>query len=94
MTDWVFADTEPSCDLAKLHLFSVQKRQGDQSIEFRITVREYVQPNHLSMRFFADADKQVNQKTVAFTPFGWGQTLLEALRTCVQNIQKYPYEES
>jgi hypothetical protein len=92
MTDWIFADTQPSSDLALLHLFSVQKRQGDRSIEFRITVREYVKPNQLSMRFYADADKQVNQKTLPFTPFGWGQTLLEALSNCVQSIHNFPYE--
>ena len=92
MAEWVFAETQPSDELAQLHFFSINKCQGDQTIEFRITVREYAAPNKLSMRFFAEADKQVNQKTAPFTPFGWGPTLLEALSECVKGIQRFQYE--
>jgi hypothetical protein len=35
------------------------------------------------MRFFAQADKQTNQRTAPFTPVGWGSTLLKALTECV-----------
>ena len=37
-------------------------------------------------------DKQTNQKTAAYTPCGWGQTLLQALADCVKAIQRFPYE--
>ena len=38
MTDWQFAQTDPSEDFAKLHLFSMQKRQPTGDVEFIITV--------------------------------------------------------
>ena len=57
-----------------------------------ITVREYATPNHLNMRFFAEADKHTNQKTAPYTPCGWGQTLLQALADCVKAIHRFPYE--
>jgi hypothetical protein len=92
MAEWTFAQSEQSEELAQLHFYSVNKQQGDQLIEFRITVKEYATPNRLSMRYFAEADKQVNQKTAPYTPTGWGQTLLQALSDCVKAIQKFPYE--
>jgi hypothetical protein len=94
MTEWTFAETKPSEELAQLHFFSMKKRQGDEEIEFRIAVYEYATRNHLSMRFFAQADKEVNQKTAAFTPFGWGPSLLVALTECMQSIHRFPYEGS
>src|SRR2546422_3998308 len=78
--------------LAQLHFYSINKREGDRTIEFRITVREYATPNHLNMRFFAEADKHTNQKTAPYTPCGWGQTLLQALADCVKAIHRFPYE--
>ena len=92
MLEWTFAQQEDADELAQLHLFSINKRQGDQVIEFRITVKEYAKPNHLGMRFYAEADKQTNQKSAAYTPNGWGQTLLQALGDCVRGIQRFPYE--
>jgi hypothetical protein len=93
MTDWIFAQANPSEELAKLHFFAVKKSEPGGSVEFNITVHEYVQRNALNMRFFAQADKQVNQDGVPFIPFGWGETLLEALGECVQNIRQYPYRD-
>ena len=61
-------------------------------IEFVITVRESATPKDNGMRFFAQADKQTNQKTAAFTPCGWGDTLLKALAECVQAVHRFPYE--
>jgi hypothetical protein len=90
--EWTLVETSPSDEFAQLHFFSIKKSQGDQAIEFRITVYEYCTHNKLSMRFFAQADKQVNQKTAPFTPFGWGRTLLEALSDCVKSISRFPYE--
>ena len=92
MSEWTFAQSEAADELALLQFFSVNKRQGDQVIEFRITVKEYATPNHLSMRFYAEADKQTNQKTAAYTPNGWGATLLQALSDCVRAIHRFPYE--
>ena len=92
MAEWTFAQTDAAEELAQLHFFSLNKRQGDQIIEFRITVKEYAMPNRLSMRFYAEADKQINQKTAAYTPTGWGQTLLQALSDCMKAIHRFPYE--
>jgi hypothetical protein len=44
------------------------------------------------MRFFAQADKQLNQEAAPFLPFGWGDSLLEALRECVSSIRRFPYQ--
>ena len=46
----------------------VKKRQPEGDIEFIITIREYVDRNAVQMRFFAQADKQTNQKTAPFLP--------------------------
>ena len=92
MGEWTFAQSQPKEELAQLHFYSVNKLQDGKAIEFRITVREYATPNHLNMRFYAEADKQTNQKTVPYTPSGWGQTLLQALSDCVKAIQRFPYE--
>jgi hypothetical protein len=92
MSEWTFAQADDADELAQLHWFSMNKRQGDEVIEFRITVKEYAQPNHLSMRFYAEADRQTNQKTAPYTPNGWGSTLLQALSDCVKAIHRFPYE--
>jgi hypothetical protein len=92
MSEWTFAQTQPSDELAQLHFFSMKKCQPDGDIEFIITVKEYVDRNQYHMRFFAEADKQTNQKSAAFTPFGWGESLLQALSECVGAIHRFPYE--
>jgi hypothetical protein len=90
--EWVFASSEPAEEFAQLHFYSIKKQQGDRTIEFRITVHEYGERNQLKMRFFAQADKQLNQKIAPFFPFGWGDSLLEALRECVASIRRFPYQ--
>ena len=92
MSEWTFAQTQPSEELAQLHFFSVKKCQPDGDIEFIITVKEYVDRNQYHMRFFTEADKQTNQKSAPFTPFGWGESLLQALSECVRAIHRFPYE--
>ena len=92
MSEWTFAQSDKADELAQLHFFSINKRQGDQVIEFRVTVKEYATPNHLNMRFYAEADKETNQKTAPYTPNGWGPTLLQALSDCIKAIQRFPYE--
>jgi hypothetical protein len=86
MSEWQFIDSDQAEELAQLHFFSVKK--GD--VEFVITVKEYAQRNPQHMRFFAQADKQVNQKTAPFFPFGWGETMIQSLTECIKSIRKYP----
>jgi len=50
MTDWQFAQSDPSEELALLHFFSMKKHEPEGEIEFIITVREYVQRNAQHMR--------------------------------------------
>ena len=88
MSEWQFMDCDPTEEFALLHYFCVKK--GDH--EFVITVKEYAQRNPQHMRFFAKADKQVNQKTALFYPFGWGETLIQSLNECMKSIRKFPYE--
>ncbi len=92
MSEWVLAQTQPSEQLAKVHYFSMKKRQPEGDIEFVITVREYATGQQKGMHFLAEADKQTNQKTAPFTPCGWGGTLLKALSECVKAVHRFPYE--
>jgi hypothetical protein len=92
--EWRVAQKHPSEELAELSFFSIKKKQDGREIEFRITVREYAeQPAGQHSRFFAEADKQVNQKTAAVLPCGWGHSVLEALADCVRMIRQFPYED-
>ena len=92
MAEWHFAQEDPSEELSQLHFFSMKKHQDEGSIEFIITVKEFVDRNPQLMRFFAQADKEVNQKTASFRPFGWGTTLVQALSECMKVIRRHPYE--
>ncbi|HEY6442211.1 MAG TPA: hypothetical protein VIY66_02595 [Candidatus Acidoferrales bacterium] len=95
MPEWGYAQADPSDELAQLSFYSMKKRQSGREIEFRITVREYAeQPPSQHSRFFAEADKQVNQKTAAILPTGWGHSVLEALSDCIRMIRQFPYEDS
>jgi len=92
MEDWHFAQTSPGQELALLHQYSVMKQTVGGPIEFRITVKEFVTPKEPTMHFFAQADKQTNQKTAPYTPCGWGKTMLEALSECIRSLNRFPYE--
>lgn len=87
-SDWTFAQESPDEQLCRLHQFGMKKGE----VEFLITVREYLTPPDPSLRFFAQADKQTNQKTAAFLPTGWGNSLLSALHECIKAIHRFPYE--
>ena len=89
---WVHAQNHPADELAQLHYFSFKKRQPEGEIEFVITVKEFASRNELHMRFYAQADKEVNQRTAPFRPFGWGDSLLNALCECTRAIRQFPYE--
>jgi hypothetical protein len=92
MKEWAFAQSKTSDQLAQLHFFSMQKPHAQGEIEVRITVWEYVKPREPEMSFFAQADKQTNQKTAPFNPAGWGRTLLDALAECIKEVHRFPYE--
>ena len=61
-------------------------------IEFVITVKEFASRNAMQMRFYAQADKEINQRIAPFRAFGWGDSLLAALTECLRTIRQYPYE--
>ena len=92
VAEWVYAQTDPSEELAQLHYFSFKKHQAEGEIEFVITVKEFASRNTVQMRFYAQADKEINQRTAPFRPFGSGDSLLAALTECVRAIRQYPYE--
>ena len=92
MADWVYAQIDPGEELAQLHHFSFKKCHADGDIEFVITVKEFASRNAVQMRFYAQADKEVNQRTAPFRPFGSGDSVLAALTECMRAIRQYPYE--
>lgn len=92
MSDWTYAQRDPAEELAQLHYFSFKKRQPDGDVEFVITVKEFAARNVVQMRFYAQADKEVNQRSAPFRPFGWGDSLLAALVDCMRSIREHPYE--
>jgi hypothetical protein len=94
MSEWVYIQAEPGEQLMQLHSFSFIKKQATGDVQFSITVKEFaVPPPGQRVRFFAEADKQVNQKCGAFVPCGWGTTLFSALGDCVRLIRQFPYDQ-
>ena len=94
MTEWGYLQKDATEQLAQLHFFSIVKPQESGEVTFRITVREFaVPPPGQRLRFFAEADKPVNQKTASFVPCGWGSTVFAALGDCIRLIRQFPYEE-
>ncbi len=90
---WHHTATSPAEELAQLHVFTMKKRQPEGEVAFRITVKEYaVPPVGQRLRFFAEADKLLNQKTAPFLPSGWGDSVWEALEGCVRLIRQFSYE--
>ena len=95
MNDWVYAQSHPSEQLARLHQFSLLKKTpSGAEVEFTITVKEFATPKDGALVFFAQADKQTNQAVAPYTPCGWGKTLLAALQECVREINRFPYQEA
>ena len=92
MADWVHAQRDPAEELAELHYFSFKKCQPEGDVEFVITVKEFASRNVAQMRFYAQADREINQRTAPFRPFGWGDSLLAALTDCIRTIREHPYE--
>ena len=92
MAEWTFAQSDPKQQLARLHHFSMKKQQDGREVDFVITVREYVTPPDPSMKFFAMADKETNQKVSPYIPSGWGDSMLTALAECLREIERFPYQ--
>lgn len=92
MTEWTFAQQNPSEQLCRIQHFAVTKKFDGGEEEFLITVREYITPPDPAMKFVAKSDKQTNQKSAAYTPIGWGPSLMVALAECIRAINKFPYE--
>jgi hypothetical protein len=93
--DWVVFNADRSEEIAELRYFSIKKRQAGGDVTFRITVKEFSTPppgQHL--RFFAEADKPVNQKSAPLVPCGWGDSVTDALDGCVKLIRQFPYEQT
>jgi len=93
MTDWIYIQENPLEQLAQLYHFSMIKRGDSGDITFNITVKEFATPPPgQRLRFFAEADKALNQKTASFIPCGWGNNIFSALGDCVRLIRQFPYE--
>jgi len=92
MSDWQFAQAQPEQQLAKVHHFSMVKQSDRGEITFNIAVREFLTPKDPALGYFAEADKQTNQKVAAYTPIGWGNTLLAALAQCMREVERFPYQ--
>ena len=93
MTDWMYVQENAAEQLAQLHHFSMVKHQATGDVRFNITIKEFAAPPPgQRLRFFAEADKAVNQNTASFIPCGWGNTLFNALGDCVRLIRQFPYE--
>ncbi|MBZ5527942.1 MAG: hypothetical protein LAN71_08585 [Acidobacteriia bacterium] len=93
MENWEYIQSDAAEELLQLHHFSIVKKQAGGSVTFGITVKEFaVPPPGQRMRFYAEADKAVNQKTAAFVPCGWGTAMYLALGDCVRMIREFPYE--
>src|SRR5215468_802225 len=93
MSEWVYLQADPAEQLMQLHHFSIVKQQAGGNVKFAIIVKEFaVQPPGQRMRFYAEADKAVNQKTASFVPCGWGASIFSALGDCVRLIRQFPYE--
>jgi hypothetical protein len=93
MGDWVHIQASSGEQLMQLHHFSIVKQQAGGDVTFGITVKEFaVPPPGQRLRFYAEADKAVNQKAAPFVPCGWGPSIFSALGDCVRLIRQFPYE--
>jgi len=94
MADWQYAQLDRADELAQVSYYTMKKHQEGREIEFCITVKEFVTPpSGQHSKFFAEADKEVNQKTAAILPTGWGDSVLKALADCMRMIRQFPYDE-
>ena len=94
MSNWVYIQADCAEQLLRLHHFSIVKQQGGIDVTFAITVKEFaVPPPGQRIRFYAEADKTLNQKAASFVSSGWGTSMISALGDCVRLIREFSYED-
>ncbi len=94
MSDWVHLQANSVEQLTQLHHFTIVKPQASGNVTFAITVKEFATPPPgQRLRFFAEADKPVNQETRSLFPCGWGSSIFSALGDCVRMIREFPMRE-
>ena len=77
MEDWQYAQADRAEELAQLHYFAMNKNQNGKNVPFVITVKEFaVSPQGQHLRFFAEADKPVNQSKMCI------RDSAESIRKC------------
>ena len=91
MEEWIYAQTQPSDCLAKLHYLSVKKQHAGGEVELRIAVKEFATPQIDSLHFFAMTDLPFDQ-TTQYRPCVWANTSLGALSECLINQYEAPPE--
>jgi hypothetical protein len=80
MSDWVYIQADPAEQLMQVYHFSIIKQQCGGGVPFNIIIKEFaVPPPGQRLRFYAEADKDVNQKSASFVPCGWGTSIFSAL---------------
>ncbi len=91
MADWEFLQKDNAEQLARVEHYSMCKLDANgKNVEFIIAVHEYLTPKDPNMKFFARADRPVNQQHGPITPAGWGITHSKALSACLDMIRKFP----
>lgn len=55
-------------------------------------MKEFATAKTTDMMFYAFADLELNQETLAFQPVGWGETLMTTLSECLRNLRQFEYE--
>lgn len=89
MEEWIFAQSDPSQQLAKVHHFSMTKCHAGGETEVMITVKEFHSPKDPALRFFARANIQTNHQADPYTPCGWGESVLGALSECMREVERF-----
>ena len=92
LAEWTYVETDADEGYCHLQYFGIKKQHAGGDVEFVITLREYINPPDPALKFFAQADKQTNQKTAPFTPVGWGPSVGAAMHECVKAVRRFPYE--
>jgi|SRR5271167_931192 len=94
MSDWEYIQTDSAEQLMQLHHSSIVKQQASGNVTIAITVKEFaVPPPGQRIRFYAEADKTLNQKAASFVSSGWGTSMISALGDCVRLIREFSYED-
>jgi len=89
LEEWIFAQSDPSQQLAKVHHFSMSKCHAGGEVDVTITVKEFLTPKDPALGFFAKASIQTNTGIASYTPCGWGDSILAALAECVREVERF-----